>query len=56
MTPTLNQKKELLRKQIEEQTAEYLRRGGKIAVGSGHQAGRPIGKVNSQLPVRQAYV
>ena len=56
MTPTRNEQKELLRKQIEEQTADYLRRGGKIFVGSGLHASRPIGKVNAQLPVRQAYV
>lgn len=56
MTPTRNEQKELLRKQIEEQTADYLRRGGKIVVGRSHQVSRPIGKVNAQLPVRQAYV
>ncbi|WP_286694044.1 hypothetical protein [Spongiibacter sp. UBA1325] len=56
MTPTRNEQKELLRKQIEEQTTDYLRRGGKIVIGSCHQARRPIGKVNAQLPVRQAYV
>lgn len=52
MITTPDKLKTKLRDDIERQTSDYLRNGGKIVVGTKTKKCRPVGKVSTSMDIR----